>query len=100
LSFITVYSSLPQFVPIEEVYPPEWINPTTKKMEFVPVPVRETWAGMEVGTEVGREGGRVKKALWSVRMEDGRRQGGREGGKEGENGHPSAEHTFTYTGSV
>ncbi|KAM3567800.1 hypothetical protein VYU27_010061, partial [Nannochloropsis oceanica] len=36
-----------KYVPIDEVYPPEWINPTTKKMEFASVPVRETWAGME-----------------------------------------------------
>jgi hypothetical protein len=50
--------SLPQYVPIEELYPPEWLNPTSKKIEFVEVPVSETWAGMEVGREVGRVGGR------------------------------------------
>lgn len=37
----------PDFAPQETLYPPEWINPETKKMTLSPVPLHETWAAME-----------------------------------------------------
>ncbi len=45
-----------KYVPIETRYPPEWIaNPDAKipKMELAPVPLIETWQGMEAVYEKG-----------------------------------------------
>jgi diketogulonate reductase-like aldo/keto reductase len=36
-----------KFVPFETLYPPEWVNPHSGKMEVASVSARETWGAME-----------------------------------------------------
>jgi len=36
-----------KFVPFEESYPPEWLAPGAKSMQYAKVPVSETWGAME-----------------------------------------------------
>ena len=44
-----------KFVPIEERYPPGWVDPNAAdpKMEFAPVPIQETWQAMEELVDAG-----------------------------------------------
>jgi diketogulonate reductase-like aldo/keto reductase len=42
-----------KYVPFDALYPPEWVNPESMKMELVPVPLADTWRAMQ-SVQVGR----------------------------------------------